>query len=174
MDLDRLNRWLTLLANFGVVAGIIFLAVEVRQNQVLLEQNNQNILRDQELEILNATHLEVQQFNDLRAQIYLSKEVSELWLNGRSGEFDNDVEEYRYNQLCSAWFIANGLSYERSIVLNRPIVLKALPEQSRFGIDMNPGMKSCWERVAPFLISFGFEEYVSAVDNAPARAPPSN
>ena len=174
MDLDRLNRWLTLLANFGVVAGIIFLAVEIRQNQVLLEQNNQNMLRDQELEILNATHLEVQQFNDLRAQIYLSKEVSELWLNGRSGEFDNSVEEYRYNQLCSAWFIANGLSYERSIVLNRPMVLKALPEQSRFSIDMNPGMKNCWERVAPFLISFGFDEYVSAVENAPATAPPSN
>ena len=165
MDLDKLNKWLTLLANFGVVAGIIFLAVEIRQNQTLLEQNHRTMLRDQELEILNATHLEVEQFNDLRAQIYLNKEVSELWLNGRSGEFDNAVEEYRYNQLCSAWFIANGLSFERSIILDRPLVLSALPQQSRFGIDMNPGMKKCWDRVAPFLISIGFDEYVSAVEN---------
>ena len=173
MDLDRLNKWLTLLANFGVVAGIIFLAVEVRQNQALLEQSHQTMLRDQELQILNATHVEVEQFNELRAQIYQSKEVSELWLNGRSGEFDNAVEEYRYNQLCSAWYIANGLSYERSIVLDRPRVLEALPQQSRFGIEMNPGMKKCWDRVAPFLVSFGFEEYVSAVENA-SPAPSSD
>jgi hypothetical protein len=32
MDSDRLNRWLTLAANIGVVIGIIFLAVELRQN----------------------------------------------------------------------------------------------------------------------------------------------
>ena len=30
---------------------------------------------------------------------------------------------------------------------------------------MNPGMKKCWDKVAPFLISFGFDEYVSAVEN---------
>ena len=31
MDTDRLNRWLTLGANVGVLVGIIFLALEVRQ-----------------------------------------------------------------------------------------------------------------------------------------------
>jgi hypothetical protein len=173
MHLDSLNKWLTLLANFGVVAGIFFLAIEIRQNQTLLDQNHQTMLRAQELEILSATHLEVEQFNDLRAQIYLSKEVSELWLKGRSGEFDDAVEEYRYNQLCSAWFIANGLSFQRSIILDRPIVLKALPQQTRLGIDMNPGMKKCWDRAVPFLISFGFDEYVSAVENV-SSAPQSN
>ena len=172
MDFDKLNKWLTLLANFGVVAGIVFLAVEIRQNQTLLEQNHQTMLRDQELEILNATHLEVDQFNDLRAQIYLNEEISELWLNGRSGEFDTAVEEYRYNQLCSAWHIANGLSYERSIILDRPTVLNALPRQARFGIDSNLGMRKCWNRVVPFLVSFGFDEYVSAVENAVPAEPP--
>jgi hypothetical protein len=32
MNTDRLNRWLTLGANFGVLIGIVFLAIEVRQN----------------------------------------------------------------------------------------------------------------------------------------------
>ena len=32
MDTDRLNRWLTLAANFAVLLSIIFLAVEIRQN----------------------------------------------------------------------------------------------------------------------------------------------
>jgi len=36
MKLDDLNRWLTLGANIGVIAGIVFLAVELRQNNELL------------------------------------------------------------------------------------------------------------------------------------------
>ena len=32
MDADRVNRWLTLIANISVVAGIIFVAIEIRQN----------------------------------------------------------------------------------------------------------------------------------------------
>jgi len=32
MDTDRVNRWLSLLANVGVIAGIIFLAVEIQQS----------------------------------------------------------------------------------------------------------------------------------------------
>ena len=30
--MDRLNQWLTLLANLGVIGGIVFLAVEIQQN----------------------------------------------------------------------------------------------------------------------------------------------
>jgi hypothetical protein len=40
MNLDNLNKWLTLLANLGVMAGVIFLAIEVRQNQGMLEETN--------------------------------------------------------------------------------------------------------------------------------------
>ncbi len=40
MNLDKTNRWLTLLANIGVMAGIVFLAVEVNQNSAELEQSN--------------------------------------------------------------------------------------------------------------------------------------
>lgn len=36
MNIDNVNRWLTLLANLGVIAGIVFLAFELRQNNQLL------------------------------------------------------------------------------------------------------------------------------------------
>ncbi|HSM72806.1 MAG TPA: hypothetical protein VK851_14780 [Anaerolineales bacterium] len=32
MNIDSINRWLSLAANFGVLIGIVFLAIEVRQN----------------------------------------------------------------------------------------------------------------------------------------------
>jgi len=37
MDSDRLNRWLTLGANLGVLVGIILLVVELRQNTTMME-----------------------------------------------------------------------------------------------------------------------------------------
>ena len=40
MDSDRLNRWLTLGANVGVLIGIVFLAFE-------LQQNNENLAAQQ-------------------------------------------------------------------------------------------------------------------------------
>lgn len=32
MKLDKLNQWLTLAANLGVLVGILFVAVQLRQN----------------------------------------------------------------------------------------------------------------------------------------------
>ena len=39
MNADNMNRWLTLVANISVVAGIIFLAVETRQNTESLDES---------------------------------------------------------------------------------------------------------------------------------------
>jgi hypothetical protein len=36
MNMDKLNKWLMLVANIGVIVGIAFLAVEVNQNNRLL------------------------------------------------------------------------------------------------------------------------------------------
>jgi hypothetical protein len=43
-NLDRLNRWLSLSANLAVVAGIIFVAVELRQNNEMAEHARLELL----------------------------------------------------------------------------------------------------------------------------------
>lgn len=41
MDTDRLNKWLSLVANLGVIAGIVFLAFEIQQsNQIATAAND--------------------------------------------------------------------------------------------------------------------------------------
>ena len=48
LDADKLNRWLTLGANLGVIAGIIFLGYELRQNnQLLVEEARLSMLENQ-------------------------------------------------------------------------------------------------------------------------------
>ena len=45
MNIDSINKWLTLVANIGVLAGIIFLGLEIRQNsEALLAGSRQDIL----------------------------------------------------------------------------------------------------------------------------------
>ena len=44
MDSDRVNRWLTLGANIGVLIGIILLLVELDQNRDMLRSQTRNEL----------------------------------------------------------------------------------------------------------------------------------
>jgi hypothetical protein len=72
MKLDGLNRWLTLVANFGVVAGLIFLGVEIRQNTTALQaaaiQESTNVARQQILTLATngeLTRLTLASYDDL-------------------------------------------------------------------------------------------------------------
>lgn len=51
MDSDRLNKWLTLAANIGVLGGVIFLALEIQQNTNAIKataiQESVNVARQQ-------------------------------------------------------------------------------------------------------------------------------
>jgi len=77
-QVDRLNRWLTLGANLGVIAGLLILIVEVRQNADLTRAQMESGR------------------NDLLAQIELSlatPEISAAWVKSiRSPETLTDVE----------------------------------------------------------------------------------
>ena len=86
MNLDSLNKWLTLLANIGVITGIIFLAVEVSQNNDFLAYE----------ERLSS----VQQSMDAYEAISQDPQLSELIVKDRIGEQLTPAEEL---QLASYW-----------------------------------------------------------------------
>ena len=73
MNVDRLNRLLGLFANFGVLAGIIFLAFELNQNTVAT--------RLEAASNFNAS------FSEIELLIAGNPEFSELLTKGRSGGF---------------------------------------------------------------------------------------
>ena len=47
MHFERINKWLTLLANIGVLIGIVFLVVEVRQSNRIAIATTEISVRDQ-------------------------------------------------------------------------------------------------------------------------------
>lgn len=55
MDSDRLNKWLTLGANVGVLVGIILLIVELGQNRDMMRAQTRNEIARATLDVLNLT-----------------------------------------------------------------------------------------------------------------------
>ncbi len=96
MNLDRLNHWLTLLANIGVLAGIIFLAQEIRQNTQTMQaaaiQESTNIAREQLYFIAGDSEMarierlgdeDISQLNPDELQRYIYEERA-FWLGMQS------------------------------------------------------------------------------------------
>ena len=65
MEIDRLNKWLTLVANLGVLAGLLFLAFEIRQsNRIAIASN--------ELEVRNS-------YTEHNRSVYTNRDLVELF-----------------------------------------------------------------------------------------------
>ena len=98
--MDNLNKWLTLLANIGVLAGIIFVALEIQQNTSAIQataiQESTEVARANIMAMVNDPSL-----IELR-----SKDIGEL----------TDLERQRASWLArSFWLSMQGLYRQWSL-----------------------------------------------------------
>jgi len=102
VDTDRLNRWLTLVANLGVIAGIVFLGYELRQNTLATK--------------ITAADNFVSSINEANSLLISDKQLSEALLKARRGEQLSDLEELAlgtfWNTVLRNWQRAFFLSQE--------------------------------------------------------------
>jgi hypothetical protein len=96
MESDRLNRWLSLIANFGVIVGIAFLIVEQNQTNRIANYTAEIARRSQAMEI-NSSRIEHSetyaklQINDGKLTpseqvqaLMMARQLSNLWSNAES------------------------------------------------------------------------------------------
>ncbi|MES2626827.1 MAG: hypothetical protein V4628_16190 [Pseudomonadota bacterium] len=87
MDHDKINKWLTLGANVGVIAGIVFLGIELSQNnEHAASQAKYNMLQNQVSVI---------------AQISSSSELGEVIARARASAELLPADEVRLNALAA-------------------------------------------------------------------------
>jgi hypothetical protein len=93
MNSDRLNRWLTLAANIGVLAGILFLAYELQQNTLVTR--------------LEAAGSFQNSFSEIELFVAGSPEFAELLVKGREGGERSREDELRltlfYSNVLRKW-----------------------------------------------------------------------
>ena len=143
MDIDRSNRWITLIANLAVVAGIVFLAYELRQNNKLLEAQARATQSANRL-----TH------NDR----LLAPENAALIVKARSGDQLTDDEMFRYERLKHALFV----SWESDYLEFREGLIEDLPtEAMRRSFNTYAGLLDTWRSRRDFYN----EGFVTFVEN---------
>ena len=105
--MERLNQWLTLVANFGVIAGFIFLAVEIRQNtEALHAESHQAIFSGGQEElytsmeypeiarVMAVADLEPSFVEQMRMDAYLAAALGArqfAWRQYQAGNLDEDT-----------------------------------------------------------------------------------
>ena len=87
MDSDRLNRWLTLGANLAVLVGLVFLVVEINQNNEMMRAQTRSGITDAIID---------------NVKLGMDPRVIVAYQKQRSGQPLSDEESILMNQIASA------------------------------------------------------------------------
>jgi hypothetical protein len=84
MNISKFNNWFTLLANVGVIAGILFLAYEIRQNTTSLQaaaiQASTEVARENIMTLVNDPSL-LELKNKAPSELSIVEEQRLSWLS---------------------------------------------------------------------------------------------
>ena len=154
MDTDRLNRWLTLIANIGVIVGIAFLAIEIRQA-------NRIAIASTEIGVRNG-------WLQLNESIYSSSEVAGLWIKATDPDTQwSPIEEVRVttiiNNLVNIW-----LSVETACAnqIATRETCDEIQDEIRFVIEVMPGARDQWLTVIGRYPSMAESQVFEIVNSA--------
>ena len=156
VDSEKINRWLTLLANIGVVAGIVFLAIEIRQNQAILEESNQ-------YNFLEMRAISLESYNDFRALVVQDAELSRIWSDGRAGVELSALDEARFRTLCTSSVCLAVTQFERGAILGDGTVEGQVTLTAN-RLAQYPGYQRCWENNRENVQAYGLGLFVEEVE----------
>jgi len=78
-------------AYLGVIAGIVFLAIEVRQNQISLDEANA-------INRASSSAAALEYLNEFRRLLAQDEQLAEIWLRGSSGGELSPVGQVRFDR----------------------------------------------------------------------------
>jgi len=148
MKLSKLNESLTLLANIGVIAGIVFLAIEVQQNTSMMQAQTRDSITQ--------SILTIQEWNTDISNV-------ELMARGVAGQIETDTLEWgafrsRVEMTLRAW--ENELyQYEQGLFEEDEFLPRTTVWQ---GALKSPGFRKAWESVQ-YSYSVSFQNKVDEI-----------
>ena len=139
MDSDRVNRWLTLASNIGVLVGIVLILIELNQNSELMraqltQARSDNVLATYREQMLSPEWL------SLRAKRRAANSIEE-WLDELSPE---EYESARYNALREFHSLRIQFVHYKAGLIDEDIWRYSTLSQAR--------------RLVPVLPHFGFAD----------------
>ena len=138
-----IGQTITILANAGVIAGLVFVGLQLRQEHLIARQQMMWTAADQSL---------------YWAELTTSN--SELWFKGLSGEPLAPEDAESFNTLAEAWFIRMFTGFAGSIQLGVLGFEGVWAQETAMKLHQNPGLLRWWrssrgrERVVDQAVGF--------------------
>lgn len=112
MDANSINKWLTLLANVGVLVGLFLVAYEVRQTNVALD-------RDRDVFWTDVQGRSREGWREFNSRIIESSEVADIWTRGGFGEELDPLDAVRFRYLANDNLLLYQQMYDQWQVFGR-------------------------------------------------------
>jgi len=136
MDTDKLNKWLTLVANLGVIAGIVFLALEIRQSNRIAVATSEISIR--------------QTYGALSESVMESPEMAEVLFKAQSPDANLSGAERVMGEFYIAREFNTWGAVERAHAngMTSPTALEAAKDDIRVIFESYPGLRYAFEGTA--------------------------
>jgi len=144
----ELNEWLQVVGLFGVLAGLIFVGLQLRLDRQVAQANAVDAASD---------------WN--RDWAELVTENTDVWRKGLSGEPLSENEAIQFDVLARAWEIRQFSNWNRTMQTIEPSPAQRWARQAALDIHTNPGLRAYWHSHSQRMKSLGvFSEWNSQVD----------
>jgi hypothetical protein len=163
VNIKNIEKLLTPLTNLAVLIGVVFLVIELRQNQEAMEL-------DRKIALLDSAQIDFMSFSEQRGKVINDPKIAELYLAGAAGKELSETSKFRFTYLCLDLYWAAILMNERATALNRPIHAAATIQWVQSTLQRK-GMRSCWNDVKKTFLFWGYNDFVDAVDSTVLESP---
>ena len=134
MKTDKLNDWLGVITNIGIIIGLVLVGYEINQNSIELERES----RISEIEVLDGVRGAWQNWG---MAIIENEDVADIWVRGNAGEDLDRVEAMRYRRLADEIFRLIEQNYYQYTTLSGEQADWAVAQLART-TSLGPGLKS--------------------------------
>ena len=102
MSAEKVNRWLSLGANIGVVVGLVVLIIEIGQNtemmQAQINQSRTDTAISEQQAVFNSDYIPALVAKRDKGKPFSEEEMIRYWTYFRSGNRNQDNNLWQYNQ----------------------------------------------------------------------------
>ena len=145
-----LGQTIAILANVGVIAGIVFLAIEVSQ------QNTINLLSGRDAAVEN--------FNGFRTLLLENPDLMEIWNAGLTNGELTSIEDDRFQLLCENSIWGRVTLYNRYDALSLDEEMRGLVRAVAYDISKSERFRQCWDEWKDFGAGQRFSDFVGLVE----------
>ncbi len=126
MKPTELNDWLQVVGLFGVIASLIFVGLQLKQDR-----------RIALAEVMSAASESSKYWAEL------VNDNADVWTKGLHGDELSDVETHRFNALADAFFLRWQAAWTRAHQLE-PALKTRFAREAATHIHQNPGLRRYW------------------------------